>query len=235
MGLGEVAGVWQERMRGLCLHQLVAALGDDDGLGDAVLHAAPIGVDEELNKAESAFESCGTVSEGSLDRMPEGEVSVDEGDDADLEDSFAGAAAFAPPGEQAKVEDGDDDVGGFFDEFRVGFLAWRGILLVDFDHSGREDDVGAGRNGTAVCFAPPEIAPHASEQDGHQRDADKDPIEQEGEGAPLEAGEFNAVEFLQPLGFASGEISHGLDSTGCAVNRNAVCYADVEPPRRRHV
>ena len=110
------------------LHGFVAAFGNDDGLGEAVLGAAAVGVDEELDEAEAKFEGGGSVAEGSLDRVPEGEVGVDDGDDADTEERFAEGASFAEPGEDAEVEDGDEEFGEDADTLVVDVLVEGGVV-----------------------------------------------------------------------------------------------------------
>ena len=82
--------VGQEWVLGLELQELVAAFGDDDGFGDAVLHTATVGVDEELGEAGAELEGGCAVAEGALDGVPQGQVAVHEGDYADLDDALAG-------------------------------------------------------------------------------------------------------------------------------------------------
>ena len=48
--------IGDEGMAGFLLHGLIAALGDDDGFGEAILRAAAAGVNEVLDKAEAKFE-----------------------------------------------------------------------------------------------------------------------------------------------------------------------------------
>jgi hypothetical protein len=74
---------------------LVAAFRDDDGFSQAVLGAAAVGVDDVLDESEAAFKCGGAVAEGSLDRVPEADAGVDEGDDANLQEALAGGAGGA--------------------------------------------------------------------------------------------------------------------------------------------
>jgi hypothetical protein len=71
---------------------LVAAFRDDDGFSQAVLGAAAVGVDDVLDESEAAFKCGGAVAEGSLDRVPEADAGVDEGDDTNLQEALAGGA-----------------------------------------------------------------------------------------------------------------------------------------------
>ncbi len=52
----------------------VAAFGDHDRFGEAVLGAAAVGMDEELEEAEAELEDGGAIAEGALDGVPEGEA-----------------------------------------------------------------------------------------------------------------------------------------------------------------
>jgi hypothetical protein len=71
----------------------VAAFGDNDGFGEAVLGAAAVGVNEKLQEAEAKFESGRAVAKGPFDRVPKGEVRVDDGDDADAREELSGCAS----------------------------------------------------------------------------------------------------------------------------------------------
>src|SRR5579875_2552493 len=56
------------------------------------------------------------------------------------------------------------------------------------------------------------------ERDQGEDDDDKHAVDDDGEGTLPEAGEFDAVEFLEPLGLASGECAH---AESVAANRAA--------------
>ena len=197
---------------------MVAAFGDDDGFGEAVLGAAAVGVDEELDESEAAFEGGGAVAEGSFDGVPEADVRVHERDDADLHEAFAGGAAVALPEKDAEVEDGDDDVRDDVDGFaeqRVRVLVFGlagGVVHVEVGAGvgggGGWGRAGCGRGvdlgffaeelvelvdvcdveGLALKVADAEVA--SDEEDGEERDCDagEDAVDGDGDGAGPEAG-----------------------------------------------
>ena len=67
------------------------------------------------------------------------------------------------------------------------------------------------------------VAPGAEEDAEEQDCNDEGGIEEESEGATPEGSEFDAVELLQPLGLACGEVAHADECTGL------VCYAGFVP------
>jgi len=203
----------------LVLHRLVTAFGYYDGFGEAVLGAAAVGVDEELDEAESAFECGGAIAEGSLDGVPEGDVSMHEGDDADLHKALAGGAAFATPEENAEVKNRhqniEEDLHGFA-SFRVlvhvvgrhfGWPVHRNVDLIIADFRGC-DHVRDVFHRLALPVQIGKDACRDCDGEGAEDDGDDDPVDQEGEGPLPEGGEFDAVEFEEPLGFAGGEVAH---------------------------
>src|ERR1700678_2306354 len=99
------------------LHGLVAALGDYHGLCQAVLRASAIGVDEELDEAEPAFERGRSVAQRALDRVPETEMTVHNRDHANAHQAFARGAALALPQQNAEVEDRHQNVADVLDDF----------------------------------------------------------------------------------------------------------------------
>lgn len=209
-------------MREFVLDGAEAAFSDDDGFGEAVLGAAAIGVDEELEEAEASFQGGGTVAQGSFDRVPEGEVRVNDGEDADAEEPFAGSASFAEPGKGAEVEDGDEQLGEEADALVVDVLVEGGVIGFDVEFVPAERDVQAiDRN--SFVGEDFRVAPGA-EEDAEEKDCDDEGgIEEESEGATPEGSEFDAVELLQPLGLACGEVAHADECTGL------VCYAGFVP------
>jgi len=202
------------------LHGFVAAFGNDDGLGEAVLGAAAVGVDEELDEAEAKFEGGGSVAEGSLDRVPEGEVGVDDGDDADTEERFAEGASFAEPGEDAEVEDGDEEFGEDADTLVVDVLVEGGVVGFDVELVEAERNLEVAEM-VSLVFEEFGVG-HCTEEDAEQEHGgDEGGVEGEGEGAAPERGEFDAVEREEPLGFAGGEVAH-------AESVMAVCYPEAD-------
>src|ERR1035441_1252174 len=77
---------------------------DHDRLGDAVVDAAAVGVEEVLEKAESALQHGGAVAEGALDGLPEGDPVMHQRDDADAQQALAGRESVGLPDNEAKVQ-----------------------------------------------------------------------------------------------------------------------------------
>ena len=111
-------------------HLLVAALGDDDGFGEAVLGAAAVRMDEELDEPEAGLQRGCAVAERTLHRVPEGEVRVNNGDHANLQEALAGRAALALPEQDAEVKHRHDDVGKDVEELiaQAALLVPAGVL-----------------------------------------------------------------------------------------------------------
>lgn len=206
------------------LQLLVTALGNDDGFGEAVLRATAIRVDEELDKAEASLKRGSAIAKSAFDTMPEAEMPVHDGDDANLHEALAGSAALPFPQQDAEIEDGDEEVDDVVDELlQLGFFRAFGNHEPRTDHD--IDIVLAGLvvGGCGYIFRQSRLAFELAdsnpaceaepEDEGHQN-ADDDPINPEGECTTPEAGKLDAVELLEPLGFAGRKIAHGKSVAG---------------------
>jgi|GEM_PF-4696309 len=85
-----LAIVRQQRMLKAALQRNVRTLCHDDGLCDTVLHTAAIGMDEVLEEAETTFKRGGSVAQCTLNRMPQGEVTMHKRDHANFHEALAG-------------------------------------------------------------------------------------------------------------------------------------------------
>lgn len=106
---------------------------DDNGFGDAIMHALAVVVDEELHETETGFESRGAIAEGAFDGLPEGNPGMGEGDDPDAKEPLAESSSIGEPDAEAGIDDeveqvsqlvkveADGDVNGlaFSAEFKV--------------------------------------------------------------------------------------------------------------------
>ncbi len=192
----------------------VAAFGDDDGFGQSVLRATAVGVEEELNEAESEFKDGGTVAQGALDGVPEAKVRVDGGEDADAEKPLSGRTALQPPGQDAEVQDRGQgvieqmrplvtDAG----EFSAMFVVEDKPVRVDLDMDVRRQRV------SSVC-TPVVIDQGSRHRDEGKQDDDGQAIQHEGDRPAPEGSEFDAVELEQPRGLVGRELSHGESVAG---------------------
>ena len=145
-GVAGCIGVRDERVFEFMLHGLVTAFCDNNGFGEAVLGAAAVGMNKELDEAEASLQRGSAIAKGALDAMPEAEVPVHERDNANTHDALARRAAFALPEKNAEVEDGNDDVEERLGDFTVGELyELRVGDLVDIRQFDRVDNGGAER------------------------------------------------------------------------------------------
>jgi len=67
-----------------------------------------VGIDEVLDKAETAFQHRGAVAERALDGLPQCDLRMCQRDDADAEQALAGRESVGLPDNQAKVKNQPD-------------------------------------------------------------------------------------------------------------------------------
>jgi len=152
---------------------------DDDGFGDAVVDAAVVGGGEVLEEAGAGFEHGGTVAKGAFDGLPQGDLPVGEGDDADAEEALAGRPAIGAPDDEAEVKDEPDEPCEVEGLLQVEFgLEVRGVIEVFAEVEAFFDEVLQAE----VC--------------GDVGDEDEQRIEGVGAQALLEGGQRRAGEGL---------------------------------------
>lgn len=107
------------------------SLVDDDGFGDAVVHAAVVRRGEVLQKARAEFKGRGAVAEGTFDRLPQRDLLMGQRDDANPEEALAGRPSIGTPDDQAKVKHQPDHPGEVQSLLHVKFgLKVRGVVDV---------------------------------------------------------------------------------------------------------
>lgn len=121
-GVAGGIGVRDERVFEFMLHGLVTAFCDNNGFGEAVLGAAAVGMNKELDEAEASLQRCSAIAKSALDTVPEAKVPMHERDNADAHDALAWRTAFALPEKNAEVENGNGNVEEGLRDFAVGEL-----------------------------------------------------------------------------------------------------------------
>jgi len=203
--------VGYQRVFKFVLHGSVAAFGDNNGFGEAVLGAAAVGVDEELDEAKASLQRCSAITKCALDTVPEAEVPMHERDNADAHDALAWRTAFALPEKNAEVEDGNDDVEERLGDFTVGELYKLRVADLEVEWEAGVDLLEAGQR-MSMRGPNPKL-------DRKKKQRDDDPnndetcsedaaIDHQGQGALLKAGQLYAIQLQQPFSFTSREIVH---------------------------
>ena len=192
----------------------VAAFGDDDGFGEAVLGAAAVGVDEELEEAEAEFEDGGAVAESALDRVPEGEVRMDDRENADAEEPFSGRTPFHPPGEDAEIKDGGKGVIQKVGPLVADACEFGAVFVVEHEPLRTNLDVDILRERVPGEFAPGKVEQGSCNDGCGEDDDDDETIEHKGDGAAPEGCELDAVELEEPGGLVCREGAHAPSVAG---------------------
>jgi len=210
-GVAGCIGVRDERVFEFMLHGLVTAFCDNNGFGEAVLGAAAVGMNKELDEAEASLQRCSAIAKSALDTVPEAKVPMHERDNADAHDALAWRAAFALPEKNAEVENGNGNVEEGLRDFAVGELYELRITDLEVEWEAGVDLLEAGERMSLSGPNPQLNRKKKQRDDGPDNDEKygKDAaIDHQGQGALLKAGQLDAIQLQQPFRFASREIAH---------------------------